>query len=354
MEVENCTTLERRVMQNCPRDFDYVKLCIHASAQSRLHSSFLSLALPNMTDLQHLVDDTFAEGFRSIYGEVLLTARDEKWLQHCIHAVTGHSSSTILCDCESGVAEYLGHDRTPDGRVGAVVQFHVPRFRKDRREHLEKVMMARISQNALTCPTIRCFNRLDTADFFKLGRKIALFGDGHQFRDSRFGQPGWVIPILGGEFFLSRRFGFQDGVMGGNLWFFGASEDAAIEAAEKAAAAVQQIPDTILPFPGGIAASGSKAGSRYDFMIASTYAEYCPTLKQKLGDASRVPDGVVSIQEIIINGRDLEALNVATAAAIRAAADTPGLIRISAGNYGGRLGKTFVHLHEVLGLRSKL
>ncbi len=257
-----------------------------------------------------------------------------------------------MCDCEAGVAQYITADQTPDGRVGAVVQFHVPRFRKDRREHLEKVLMARISQNALTCPTIRCFNRLDTADYFKLGRKIALFGDGHQFRDVRFGQAGWVVPVLGGEFFLTRRFGFHYGVMGGNLWFFGASEDAAIEAAEKAAAAVMTIPDTILPFPGGIAASGSKAGSSYSFMIASTYAEYCPTLKSKLGEASKVPDGVVSIQEIIINGRDVEALNVATAAAIRAAADTKDLLRISAGNYGGRLGKTFVHLHDVLGLRS--
>lgn len=305
-----------------------------------------------MTDLKQLVDDTYAEGFRSIYGEVLLTARDEKWLQHCINAVTGHSSSTILCDCESGVAQRLDPSETPDGRVGAVVQFHVPRFRKDRREHLEKVMLARISQNALTCPTIRCFNRLDTDDYFKLGRKIAMFGDRHQFRDVRHGQPGWVVPILGGEFFLSRRFGFQDGVMGGNLWFFGATEDAAIEAAEKAAAAVEKTADTILPFPGGIAASGSKAGSSYSFMIASTYAEYCPTLKSKLGEKSKVPDGVVSIQEIIINGRDVDALNVAAAAAIRAAAETPNLLRISAGNYGGRLGKTFVHLHDVLGIRS--
>lgn len=306
-----------------------------------------------MTDLQDLVDDTYAEGFRSIYGEVLFTARDEKWLGHCIHAVTGHSSSTILCDCESGVSQWLLPEQTPDGRIGAVVQFHVPRFRKDRREHLEKVMLARISQNALTCPTVRCFNRLETDDYFKLGRKIALFGDRHQFRDVRHQQPGWVIPILGGEFFLSRRFGFQDGVMGGNLWFFGSTEDAAIEAAEKAAAAVMTIPDTILPFPGGVAASGSKAGSRYDFLIASTYAEYCPSLKQKLGVASKVPEGVASIQEIIINGRDVAALNMATAAAIHAAAPTEHLVRISAGNYGGRLGKTFVHLHEVLGLRAR-
>lgn len=306
-----------------------------------------------MTDLKELVEDTYAEGFRSIYGEVLITARDARWLRHCTNAVTGHSSSTILCDCEAGVAQWIGEEAaaggaTPDGRPGAIVQFHVPRFRKDRREHLEKVMLARLSQNVLTCPTARCFNRIDSDDYFKLGRKVALFGDRHQFRDERYGERGWVIPILGGEFFLSRRFGYRDGVMGGNLWFFGPDENVALDAAERAAAAVDTAPDTITTFPGGIAASGSKAGSSYDFLIAATYAEFCPTLRDKLGAKSKVPAGVNSIMEIIINGRDLDALKEATRRAILAAAETPGLMRISAGNYGGRLGKSFVHLHELI------
>ena len=306
-----------------------------------------------MSQLHELVEDTYAEGFRSIYGEILVTARDRKWLDHCVHAVTGHASSTILCDCEAGVAEWIdsaeaAEGATPDGRVGAVIQFHVPRFRKDRREHLERVMLARISQNVLTCPTARCFNRLDTEDFFKLGRKIAFFGDRHQFRDTRYQTAGWVIPILGGEFFLSRRYGFRDGVMGGNLWFLGASEDAALEAAEKAAIAAEATPHVITTFPGGVAASGSKAGSSYDFTIANTYAEFCPTLREQLGEQSKVPEGCQSIMEIIINGRDLESLQQATKHAIHAAAKTEGLMRISAGNYGGRLGKSFIHLHELL------
>ena len=301
-----------------------------------------------MTDLTQLVDDTYAEGFRSIYGEILITARDERWLRHGVHAVTGHASSTILCDCEAGVAQWLPAEATPDGRVGAVVQFHVPRFRKDRREHLEKVMLARISQNVLTCPTARCFNRLETEHFFRLGRKVAFFGDRYQFRDERFDTKGWVIPILGGEFFLSRRFGYRDGVMGGNLWFFGPDETVALDAAERAAEAAEATPDVITTFPGGVAASGSKAGSSYDFTIASTYAEFCPTLREKLGEQSKVPAGVNSIMEIIMNGRDVDALKQATRQAIRAASQTEGLIKISAGNYGGRLGKTFIHLHELL------
>lgn len=306
-----------------------------------------------MTDIKQLVDDTYAEAFRSIYGEVLVTARDQKWLQHCVNAATGHASSTIMCDCEAGVSQWIDEEQaaaggTPDGRVGAVLQFHVPRFLKNRRKQLEKVMLARISQNVLTCPTARCFNQLDTEDYFKLGRKVALFGDRHQFRDVRYEEKGWVVPILGGEFFLSRRFGFRDGVMGGNLWFFGADEDTALDAAERAAEAAEQTSDSVTTFPGGVAGSGSKAGSSYDFLIAATYAEYCPTLKDKLGDKSKVPDGVTSIMEIIINGRDLTALQNATRNAIHAAAETPGLLKISAGNYGGRLGKTFVHLHELL------
>jgi len=134
-------------------------------------------------------------------------------------------------------------------------------------------------------------------------------------------------------------------LMGGNLWFLGADEDAALAAAERGAAAVAQVPDVIMPFPGGIAASGSKAGSRYQFSIASTYAEYCPTLVEKLGGESRVPEGVHSIMEIIINGRDLATIVEATQRAIEAAVETPGLVKISAGNYGGRLGKSFIYLH---------
>ena len=223
----------------------------------------------------------------------------------------------------------------------------MPRFRKDRVEALERAVLVRVSQNVLTCPTTACFNVLTESEtFFKIGRKVAFFGDGHQFRDTRFGRKGWVVPILSGEFFIERRVGYRDGLMGGNLWFFGATADGALEAADRAASrGVASVPGVCLPFPGGVAASGSKAGSRYTFTIASTYAEYCPTLREKLGDKSRLPAGVVSVQEIIINGRDLPTIVKATQAAIAASVETPGLMKISAGNYGGKLGKSFVYLH---------
>lgn len=296
------------------------------------------------------VDDTFAEAFRSIYVEILVTARDRTWLDHAVRAATGNASSTILCDCEAGLDRHVGPGGdgsfpTPDNRPGAILQFHVPRFRKDRVAALERSLLVRVSQNVLTCPTTACFNLLDTEGHFPLGRKLAYFGDGYQFRDERFGRKVWVVPILGGEFVIERRFGYQDGLMGGNLWFLGRDLDAALLAAELGAAAAAAVPGVILPFPGGIAASGSKAGSRYKFSVASTYEAYCPTLREKLGDRSRVPEGVASVMEIILNGKDLPTIARATQEAIAAAVQTPGLVRISAGNYGGRLGKSFIYLN---------
>jgi len=295
------------------------------------------------------VDDTYAEAFRSLYAEFLITARDRQWLDHALAAATGNASSTILCDCEAGLDRYVGPGGdesfvTPDGRPGAIVQLHVPRFRKDRVEALERALLVRISQNVLTCPTTACFNVLETDPYYKLGRKIAFFGDGHQFRDVRHGRKVWIIPILAGEFAIERRFGYADGLMGGNLWFMGRTLDAALEAAVRAERAVAGCPHVIAPFPGGVAASGSKAGSRYSFSIASTYEKFCPTLRDKLGANSGVPEGVTSIMEIIINGRDLPSIVRATQAAIAASVETPGLLRISAGNYGGRLGKSFIYL----------
>jgi formylmethanofuran--tetrahydromethanopterin N-formyltransferase len=292
------------------------------------------------------IDDTYAEAFRSIYAEVLVTARDRKWLDIAASAATGNASSSILCDCEAALSRYVEPSKTPDGRPGAVLQFHVPRFWKEREQKLERSLLVRVSQNVLTCPTAACFNVLPTeTNWFPLGRKVAYFGDGHQFKAERHNRPVRVIPILSGEFIIERRIGWAEGLMGGNLWFFGATPDAAIAAAEQAVMGASTVLGICMPFPGGVASSGSKAGSKYKFSIASTYAEYCPTLRGQPGVQSRLPDGVVSVQEIIINGPDLKTLIAATQAAIAAARNTPDLLRISAGNYGGRLGKSFVYLH---------
>jgi formylmethanofuran--tetrahydromethanopterin N-formyltransferase len=292
------------------------------------------------------IDDTYAEAFRSIYAAILITARDRDWLDRAVRAATGNASSTILCDCEAGLDHYVSQYDSIDGRPGAIVQFHVPRFYKDREQRLERSLLVRISQNVLTCPTAAAFNVLPADQrWFPLGRKLAYFGDGYQYKAERFGRRCWVVPILSGEFVIERRCGWADGLMGGNLWFFGQTADAALDAATTGAAAAGAVPGVILPFPGGVASSGSKAGSRYKFAIASTYAEYCPTLRGREGVVSRLPEGVRSVQEIIINGADLPTIVTATQAAIAAARDVPELLMISAGNYGGRLGKSFIYLH---------
>ena len=182
--------------------------------------------------------------------------------------------------------------------------------------------------------------------YFKLGRKIAFFGDGYQFRDVRFGRKVWVVPILGGEFVIDRRFGYRDGLMGGNLWFMGATSTRPCWPPSGRQAAAQPTPGVITPFPGGIAASGSKAGSRYSFSIASTYAEFCPTLRDKLGEQSQGPAGRRldhgdHHQRPRPGRRSPRPRRPPSPPRV----DTPGLVKISAGNYGGRLGKSFIYLH---------
>ena len=295
------------------------------------------------------IDDTYAEAFRSLYTEFLITARDQTWVKHAVDAAVGNAASTILCDCEAGLDRYVGSGgdesfETPDGRPGAIVQLHVPRFWKDRVKKLERAALVRISQNVMTCPTATCFNLLDTEEYYHMGRKVGYFGNGKQRRIERFDRKMWWVPILGGEFVMDRRLGYADGLMGGNLWFFGSDVDSALEAAMKGVEAIAEAPGVVMCFPGGIAGSGSKPGSNYDFSIASTYEKYCPLLQDDPEVEKGLPEGVNSVMEIIINGRDLETITQATHAAIEASRGTDGLIMISAGNYGGRLGKNFIYL----------
>ena len=295
-----------------------------------------------------IIDDTYAEAFRSLYTEFLVTAKSRKWLEHAVNAATGNASSTILCDCEAGVDRFVGPGadesyETPDGRPGVILQLHVPRFWKDRAKKLERAALTRISQNILTCPTTSCFNLVESEDYFHMGRKVAYFGNGYQKRIERYGRKMWWIPILGGEFVLDRRLGYRNGLMGGNLWFFGETEDAALDAAERAAEAAETTAGVVLTFPGGIAASGSKAGSQYSFSIASTYEKFCPLLRDQV--ETGLPEGVNSVMEIIMNGQNMESIVSATQNAIQASRQVEGLMMISAGNYNGKLGKSFIYLH---------
>lgn len=285
------------------------------------------------------IDDTYAEAFESYYIEVLLTAKNERWLSYAVEAVTGNASSSISCDCEAGLN--ITTDNAPDKRAGALVQFHVPVFTGDAVRKLELAVIHRLGNSVLTCPTASAFNAT-TGDPLEIGKKIGFFGDGYQKVVEKFGRNMMSIPIMMGDFLVEEKMSYASGVMGGNLWLMADSEDSALDAGEKIIDIISHMDGVITPFPGGVCASGSKVGSKYKFMIASTHHTLCPTLKD-LEDHG-VPEGVTSILEVVIDGRDIDIVSSAMTKCIATASSIDGLIRISAGNYGGKLGKYRINL----------
>jgi len=291
------------------------------------------------------IDDTYCEAFDSLYTAVLVTAKDERWLSFAVNSATGYATSTINCDCEAGLDRML-HADTPDGRVGAIIQFHVPQFKKDAKNLLEWALIHRIGQCVLTCPTASLWNPMDGTELLPVGKKLGFFGDGYQKTEKIAGKDVVVVPTMSGEFLIEENLGVAEGVMGGNLWLMAEDADSALHAAEKAVAAISGVEGVITPFPGGVCGSGSKVGSKYSFLIASTFHSFCPTLTEVVED-TRVPEGVGSVMEIIIDGASESAVRSAMKAAVEAASEVKGLDSISSGNYGGRLGR---HKIPLLGL----
>jgi formylmethanofuran--tetrahydromethanopterin N-formyltransferase len=210
---------------------------------------------------------------------------------------------------------------------------------------LARQLIDRIGQCVLTCPTTACFNGLSAEEELKVGGQLRYFGDGFQNSKVIGGRRFWRIPVMEGEFLVEDTFGVRRAVAGGNILILGSDQKVTLRAAESAVDAMQAVPGIILPFPGGIARSGSKVGSRYKFLGASTNDAYCPTLSGIV--ASALPEQVNSVLEIIIDGMDVQAVEQATRDGIMAACIS-GIRAISAGNYGGRLGKFKIHLHKVL------
>lgn len=285
-----------------------------------------------------IVDDTYAEAFGSLYARILITAKNKLWLNNAVCSVTGYATSTISCDCEAGVEKILSESETPDGRVGAIIQFHIPKFKKEAARLLEEALIHRLGNSILTCPTTRVFNECDLESKLSVGYKLGFFGDGFQKEKKEYGRMMTAVPIMMGDFQIEKELGIADGVMGGNLWLMGDSEDSALKAAEDAVNAISKTDGVITPFPGGACSSGSKVRSlKYKFLIASTNHEFCPSLRSEV--ASKLPEGVESVSEIIINGVSEEAVKKAMDAGVTACAGVEGLVKVSAGNFGGKLGK---------------
>jgi formylmethanofuran--tetrahydromethanopterin N-formyltransferase len=290
------------------------------------------------------IEDTFAEAFGMVAARVVITAANPKWARVAALKMTGFATSVIACKCEAAIERELAADETPDGRPGiAALVFAIGA------ENLNRRLVERIGQTVLTCPTTSCFDGLpDAADRVPVGRALRAFGDRFQSSKVVGRQRYWRIPVMEGEFLLQESFGVQrKAIGGGNFLILGEDAASALSAAEAAVAAMDGMPGIILPFPGGIARSGSKVGSRgYKSMIASTNDAYCPTLR--LTTDSALPEGVNSVLEIIIDGLDADSIGRAMRAGIDAAC-RPGVRTITAGNYGGKLGTCHFHLRQIMG-----
>jgi formylmethanofuran--tetrahydromethanopterin N-formyltransferase len=288
--------------------------------------------------------DTFAECFNLWMSRILITAKNEKWARIAANVSTGFATSTIGCPCEAGIDKIVPATETPDKRPGAIVMFCASK------KNLEQVLIDRVGQCILTCPTTAVFDALgeEPEVVFDTGNKMKYFGDGFQKKEEVAGKEVYKIPVMEGDFIIEKDFGAKKGIAGGNFFILAQTEDQGLAAAEAAVEEIQKIDKVILPFPGGICRSGSKVGSlKYKFMHATTNQKYCPTLKGQIED-SELPGDVNSVFEIVINGLTLDLVKKAMSVGIKTVKNMPGIKKITAGNYGGQLGKHFIYLKELV------
>ena len=288
--------------------------------------------------------DTFAEAFPVAGTRLIMTAISDEWARTAATVATGYATSVIACDVEAGIERGLSPEETPDGRPGVSVLMFA--FSRDA---LAKAVVGRVGQCVLTCPTTACYNGVENSPKDKriaVGGQLRFFGDTHQSSKRLAGRRLWRVPVMDGEFVCEDKFGTVKGVGGGNLLICGTDQAAALSAAEAAVAAIRDVRGVILPFPGGIVRSGSKVGSRYKKLKASTNEAYCPTLRAVT--QTELPPEAGAVYELVIDGLTFDAVAAAMRAGLHAAAATPGVIRITAGNYGGKLGPHHFQLRDLV------
>ena len=288
-----------------------------------------------------LIVDTFAEAFRMRYTRLIVTAHDEHWLHAATTEACGYGSSVIQCDAEIAVERVLTPDESPDGRpAAALLAFGFST------EALAKAIPKRVGQCVMTCPTTAVYDGLpEGEERIPLGKHLRFFGDGFQKSKKPLERRYWRVPVMDGEFVVEESLGVAKGIAGGKIILQGTSLDVALDAARRVSEAVAPLGGVITPFPGGVVRSGSKVGSRYKGMVASTNDAFCPTLRGRVA-TELVPEAQCAY-EIVINSVDEPPLAEAMRVALRTAAGE-GIPAISAGNYGGKLGKFHFHLRQLL------
>ena len=291
------------------------------------------------------IDDTFAEAFGMRATAIIITGPNRKWARQAAITMTGFATSVIGCGCEAAIDVELPASETPDGRPGCRVMIFAVST-----DELQKQLQNRLGQCVLTSPGSACFAGLKGTADLKLGAALRYFGDGWQVSKKFGGRHFWRVPVMDGEFLCEATTGLtKEAVGGGNLLLVASSNAKALVAAEAAVEAIEKVPGAIMPFPGGIVRSGSKVGGKYRGMMASTNAAFAPTLRGVVKSELGPDDNAVL--EIVIDGETSDAVAAAMRAgigAVTALGPEKGASRISAGNYGGKLGKFHYHLKELL------
>ena len=291
-----------------------------------------------------VIDETFAEAFPMKGTRLIITAHNAKWAMISAQAFSGFATSVIACGCEAGIERELDPSETPDGRHGVSILIFAMGGKG-----LAKQVETRAGQCVLTSPTSALFAGIESEKQMALGQNLRFFGDGFQISKVIDGKRYWRIPVMDGEFLTEEKTGVVESVGGGNFLVLAESQGQALAACEAAIEEMKKIPNVIMPFPGGVVRSGSKVGSKYKALNASTNDAFCPTLKGQT--KSELSSKCESVMEIVIDGLTKEDIDEAMKVGIQAVCDLgadEGIIRISAGNYGGKLGPFHFHLQEIM------
>ncbi len=295
------------------------------------------------------IEDTYAEAFDGLYARVIVTADHKEVLKRAAEDATA-TPSIVIGRIEGGIEKYLNTKETPDGRSGALLQFwggiNETKPLEEDVKKFEKELSYRIRQDILVKPFTALFDFLPKPDG-KIGmmERVGHCGDGFEWTEKRYGRNMIIIPLMVSNFLIESKLGYAKGVMGANFWYMCKTKQAVMEAGRRALDAIHQISEVITPFD--VCSAGSKPETKFPSIGPTTNHPYCPTLKEKLGKKSKVPEGVKYIPEIVINGTSLEAVKKAMRVGIQSACNVEGVVRISAGNYGGKLGRHRIALREL-------
>jgi formylmethanofuran--tetrahydromethanopterin N-formyltransferase len=295
------------------------------------------------------IEDTYAEAFEGIFCRVIVTADDEETLRRAAEDATA-TPSIVIGRVEGGIEKWLSEKQTPDKRKGAMLQFwggiDPKKPFSDSLKKFEIELSYRIRQDILVKPFTAIFDASPNAEGkIDMMERVGHCGDGYEWTEKRCGREVIVVPIMVPDFIIERLLGYARGVMGANFWIMCKTKEALKEAGEKALEAIRKIDGVITPF--NVCSAGSKPETRFPLIGPTTNHPYCPSLKKKLGKLSKVPEGVNYIPEIVINGVSLQAVKEAMKAGIEAVLGVDGVVKVSAGNYGGKLGDYKIYLREL-------